>query len=149
MNSDAPQLSINYSPEFDLQFRSAMVDASAAAGDYALAAQCVLRHPTGNFKYDVQHLYFADSDLTNFAEGLRCMHQGTADEATLRNQGGMFAFLLERKGRTLRASLNVREYVPHNGSANLSFTTEVDYDLFVNKLAGAMEQFVRELREAS
>jgi hypothetical protein len=107
-----------------------------------------VRHPTGQFEYDVHHLHFADTDLANFAEGLRRMQQGTADEAHLRSQGGMFVFLLERKGRALRASLNIREYIPRDGSANLSFASEVDYDLFVNRLPDAVEQFVRELQEA-
>lgn len=147
MSLDTPRLIINCSSDFELQFRSAPLERSPAA-DHPLAVTCILRHPTGRFEYDVHHLYFAEADLTKFAAELRGVQQGASAEATLRNSGEMFMFRLERKGRTLRATLNIREYIPRDGSASLSFASEVDYDLFVNKLPEAVEHFVRDLREA-
>lgn len=75
------------------------------------------------------------------------MQKGTEDEASLKNVGEMLVFRLLRNDRKLRLALDIREYMSLGDSATFSFTKDVDYDLFVNKLLSEVGEFLRQLLE--
>lgn len=75
------------------------------------------------------------------------MQKGTEDEASLKNVGEMLVFRLLRNDRKLRLALDIREYMSLGDSATFSFTKDVDYDLFVNKLLSEVDEFLRQLLE--
>ncbi len=59
----------------------------------------------------------------------------------------MLSFSLQRKGRQLQAEVLIREYQPTDKETALSAGFEVDYDLFVNKLAAETLAFAQELKK--
>jgi hypothetical protein len=144
---DWPQLQIHFSDE--LAFRLVCVTArkyEIGFDEYLFEVKCHVRHPSGYFEYFVDHLCFQPDDFTGFAAGLRAMQQGIASRAVLKNVGDMLLLQLELSGRKLRLTVKIREYMPPHGSADLSLSTDADYDLFVNKLVLTVEEFVKNLR---
>lgn len=144
---DWPQLQIDFSPELD--FHLVCVTAlqyKIGFDEYFFELKCHVRHPSGYFEYFVDHLCFQPDDFTDFAAGLRAMQQGMASHAVLKNVGDMLVLQLDLSGRKLRLKLKIKEYMPPDGSAELSLSTDADYDLFVSKLVSSVEGFVKDLR---
>lgn len=145
MFPDDVTLHINYIPE--LEFRVS-TDVPGAAQD-SCGVHVRLRHSGGHFEY-VDNLCFTPEDFVRFAQGLSRLRQGIATCAALNDVGGMLVFELNRTGRRLDLSLNIREYLPCGGSGSLSANIpDVDYDLFVNKLLVETERFLEEFRSIS
>jgi hypothetical protein len=147
MTLDRPKLYINYSRELDLRVH--FVKAQRYHGghmEYFFEVKCRVRHPTGYFEYFVDHLCFQPRDFSDLANQLHAIHQGAADNATLKNVGEMFVFQLQRAQRKLRLTLDIREYVPP-GIGNLNVALDVDYDLFVNKLLEEVRSFSSDLED--
>ena len=69
------------------------------------------------------------------------MQQANTDQAYLKNVGEMLVFRLDRMGRKLHLTLNIREHMPPGNLVTFSFATDVDYDLFVNKLLSEVDEF--------
>jgi len=148
MLRDNPELCVNYSPDFDLRITCVTAQRyESAFSEYFFEVKCRLWHPSGFFDYRVDHLCFEPNSFARFSEELRCVQQGTADRAALKNLGGMFVFQLDRNGRELKLTLNVREYIPPHGLATMGTVLDVDYDLFVNKLLEEVGQFVKVLHD--
>jgi hypothetical protein len=144
---DWPQLHIEFSPEIDFHLVCVIAQQyKIGFAEYFFEVKCHVRHPSGYFEYFVDHLCFQPDAFTAFAAGLRCMQQGKANRATLENVGEMLVFQIETRARKLLLTLNIKEYMPPEGSAGLSLSINVDYDLFVNKLVSSVEEFVKNLR---
>jgi hypothetical protein len=143
-----PQLSINYSPEFELCLTCVRAQEYQAAGfvEYRFETKCRFRHPTGYFEYFAGDLCFDPGGFAHFSEELHNMRQGTTDHAALKNVGDMLVLQLDRTGRKLRLKISVREYLPPDELGSLSVAVDVDYDLFVNKLPQEVEEFLVDLR---
>jgi hypothetical protein len=149
MLTNSTTLSINYSPDLDLQLSLASANRYQMESnhhiEYLFEVKCRLRHPTGYFDYSVDLLAFSFGQIKEFAEGLREIHEGTVDSAKLESVGEMFVLQLTRTGRSLRLALSIREFIPPDGSASLNSAIGVDYDLFVNKLREDLNNLLRSL----
>jgi hypothetical protein len=146
--SDLPQITINYSPKLDLRIQCVRSERYRHVGhvEHRFEVKCRLRHPSGTFDYSVPDLCFDVDSFTRFGEELRSIQQGKGDRAALRNVGDMMVLSVAGRARHFQAELKIREYLaPH--VTTLTATLEVDYDLFVNKLATEMERFASDLRQ--
>ena len=143
-----PALIINYSPQLDLRitFAEAVHYGGLARPDYRFEMTCSWRHPSGTFSYSADNLYFGLDGFERFAEELQRLQQGLRQEAALKDPGEMVVLRLERKGNTLWANFDIREFLPPS-VAQLHVVLEVDYDLFVNKLKSEVDRFVEQVRE--
>jgi hypothetical protein len=146
---NGPQLYINYAPELDLSLTCVGVQKyEVALPEYRFETKCRVRHPTGYFEYLAQDLCFEPDDFAHFADELRNIQRGSIDSAVLKNVGEMLVLQIDRKGRRVRLSLNIREHIPPGEVANFRMAVNGDYDLFVNKLAQSVEDFLSDLRKA-
>lgn len=138
---------INYSPKLDLRITllEAQGHGDLARPDFRFEMECLLRHPSGSFRYSADNLYFDLESFERFSEELHGVQQGLREEAALKDMGEMVVLRLEGTSRAFQAKLDIREYLVPT-IATLSATVEVEYDLFVNKLRGEIKRFVGELR---
>lgn len=145
--SDLPQITINYSPKLDLRIQCVSAERYRHVGsvEHRFQVQCKLRHPSGTFEYCVADLCFDVDSFMRFAEELRGIQQGAGDRAALRNVGDMLVLSVAGSPGHFQVELKIREYMaPH--VTTLTAKLEVDYDLFVNKLAEEMARFAGDLR---
>jgi hypothetical protein len=143
---DSPQLQIDFSPELNFQLVCVTAQQYKGFDEYFFEVKCHVRHPSGYFEYFVDHLCFQPDDFTDFAAGLRATQQGMASHAALKNVGDMLVLQLDLNERKLRLKLKIKEFMPPDGSADLSVSTGADYDMFINKLLSSVEEFVKDLR---
>jgi hypothetical protein len=144
---DWPKLQIDFCP--DLDFRLICITAqryTVGFSEYFFEVKCRIRHPSGYFEYFVDHLCFEPDNFSNFADGLHSIQQGVGNHAVLRNVGEMLVLQLELSGRKLTLKVKIKEYMPPEGSVDMSLSIDVDYDLFINKLVLPVESFVKDLR---
>jgi hypothetical protein len=143
-----PEVIINYSPKLDLKITLVRARSYEAVSlpEHFFEVDCRLRHPTGSFAYSFSHLCFEMKSFTQFSEELQSLSQGLSREATLKNVGEMMVLSLKGDSRQLLLTLDVREYLPPSSWA-LNAVVEVEYDLFVNKLRGAIDEFIAEIRQ--
>jgi len=147
MRLNWPELLINYSPTLEASITCVIANKYRAGyEEYFFEVMVRLKHPTGYFEYFVDHLCFEQDAFGRFAGELRNIQQGAADHAALFNVGETLAFRLNTSGRKLHLTLTIREFVPPDVSTHLSHTMDVDYDLFVNTLPIAVEEFAQSLR---
>jgi hypothetical protein len=145
--SDLPQITINYSPKLDLRIQCVRAERYRHVGhvEHRFEVKCRLRHPSGTFEYFVADLCFDLDSFSRFEEDLRGIQRGEGNRASLRNVGDMMVLSLAGSPRHFQAELKIREYMaPH--ITTLTSTLDVDYDLFVNKLATEMQRFASDLR---
>lgn len=147
LHPDWPQIAINYSPKLDLRLRCVSAHRIRQAGwvEYRFEVKCRLPHPSGSFEYSAADLCFDIESFARFGQELLGIQQGKGNQAELKSAGEMLALRLAGNSRKFHAELKIREYLaPH--VATLTSVLEVDYDLYVNKLAREVESFVAELR---
>ena len=142
-----PQIVINYSPKLDLRITcvSALRYRQAGWVEHRFEVKCRLRHPSGNSEYSVANLCFDADSFARFGQELRSIQRGTGNQAALNSVGEMLELCLTGDSRGLQAKLTIRE-ISAAHMTTLTSTLEVDYDLFVNKLAGEIDSFVSDLR---
>jgi len=149
--AEFPTLLINYSPKFKLAISLSRAEAYPKAGlpgyvEHFYDVLIKILHPGGHFEYQADGICFDARVFEHFAHELRSLQAGTADRAQLSEVGQMLSFKLEKRKHHLQASILVREYQPRDKETVLSAEFEVDYDLFVNKLAADILEFTRELK---
>ena len=150
---DSPCLQINYSQDFALTISLSRAQEYSRVGlpgvaEYFYKVVLKISHPTGHFEYTADDICFDSQAFEHFAADLRALNAGNRDHAKLSEVGEMLTFNLERKGHHLHGAILVREYQPGNKELTvLTAGFELDYDLFVNKLAAESLEFSRELKK--
>jgi hypothetical protein len=149
MRAGRPHLVLNFDPRLDLKITLASESSQGGfvAPEYRFAIDCQLRHLSGSFSYSATDLCFEPESFARFSRELEHLQRGLSQRAALSNVGGMMVFVVEGNSRSLRAHLEVREYVAPS-TAMLKATLDVDYDLFVNKLRVEVDRFTAELKRA-
>ena len=149
--ANSPSLQINYSPKFALTLSLSRAQDYSKKGasfvEYFCKVALKILHPTGHFEYQADNICFDRQAFERFAADLRSLGAGDIGYAVLREVGEMFSFKLERKGHRLHAALVIREYQPEDKETSLSAGFEVEYDLFVNKLAADTLAFAQDLKK--
>ena len=88
--------------------------------------------------------------VLRFADSLARIRQGEDSPAQLRDVGDQLLFEIKPSDairRLVNVKLEAREYVYSTGIVNgATFTTKLDYDLYVNKLYDSLLAFNRDLR---
>ena len=146
-HSDLPQITINYSPKLDLRIACVRAERYRPTGriEYYFEVKCKLCHSSGKFEYSAAELCMDPDSFARFAKELHSVQQGGRKDAVLEGVTEMLELRLAGNPRKIQAELKIREYVSHH-MATLTAVLDVDYDLFVNKLAQEVERFVAELR---
>ena len=143
-----PELIINYSPTLDLRIvlAEARSFGHVATPEFRFELNCHVRHAMRTLQYRDPRVFFDLNAIQRFLKQLKAMQQGTMRQAALTDPGDMVVFRLESNPPTLLATLDIREYLPPS-SFTLHERQEVDYDLFVNKLAAEVDRFVDEIQQ--
>jgi hypothetical protein len=143
MRAECTQLVLNFDPRLDLKIT--LTSESSQGGfvtpEYRFAIDCQLRHSSGSFSYSATDLCFEPESFARFSQELGQIQRGLSRRAALSNVGGMMTLALEGHSRSLRARLEIHEYIAPS-AAVLSATLDVDYDLFVNKLRVEVDRFI-------
>lgn len=148
---EKPELRIAYSPLFSLDILLDKVELIASVGHvtWLFAFRCAVRHPKGQFTYDVSGLYFELEAFERFHKQLGAIAKGLAQSAELENIDNSVSFELYLDGRHLKSKIQIRENQIEDEPTILSARFAVDYDLFVNKLHEDLKVFVACLRRVS
>ena len=146
-----PSLTIDQSRDFAIKIACTRAQEYSKVGmtglkEYFFALSAKVRHPTGHFLYEASDLSFGEDDFERFMRALAEMHNGASSSAQLTNVGEMFALILESQGREMRCTLRIREFQPGTELTTLNAAFKVDYDLFVNKLAADVKEFLSSLK---
>ena len=146
-----PVLNINHSSDFAIKIACARVQEYSKAGmpglkEYFFALTAKVHHPTGYFLYETSDLCFTEDDFDSCMRELSKMQKGASSRAQLANVGEMFALILEIRGHELHCALRIREFQPGAELTILNAAFKVDFDLFVNKLAADVKEFLSSLQ---
>jgi hypothetical protein len=149
-NQRRPEMRIAYSSPFALNFSLARVERGPNGWvDWRFNVRIAIRHPTGQFTYDAHDMFFELSSFETFLEQLQGIRSGREAIAKLANPGEMLSLVLRLDGRKLHSLIKISECQPNDPLTTLNASFDVDYDLFVNKLAQEMKEFIAGLRRAS
>ena len=147
-------LTIDQSSNFAIHIACARVQEYSKVGmpglrEYFFVVNGKIRHPTGHFAYEAADIVFGTDDFERFLQGLTEIRSGAASFARLSNVGEMFVLTLESRGRELHCNINIREFQPGVEETTLTASFKVDYDLFVNKLAAVLNEFMQSLKSVA
>ena len=150
-NHAQPSLTINYSPNFELEIACIRAQEYAKSGmpgvkEYFFDTSARVWHPTGHFEYRADDICFDVTGVEQFAKSLVAIRDGRGSGAKLSDVGGMLVVRLDLNGRRLHCVIDIREFQAGEELTVLHEGFRVDYDLFVNKLSKEVAEFAESLK---